>query len=666
MKNIFVLFFSFFVATSIISAQNQNTSSKKGSYQCSQRKSNQKWSNIDGTKSQNSPKHKFDVLNYELNLDLYNCYTGSFPSSFYASNNITFRVDTALNSINLDAVNSSLVIDSVRLNGISFTHNLDILSITLDRIYNPGEIANVKIYYHHLNVADGNFYTGNGFVFTDCEPEGARKWFPCWDKPSDKAKVDITAKVPHNVKLASNGRLADSIHSIDTINYHWISNDPVATYLTVITSKVNYNLDIVYWHKISNPNDSIPLRFYYNQGEDPTPMEAILPAMTTYYSNLFGEHPFEKNGFAALDSQFPWGGMENQTLTSICPNCWQEWLIAHEYAHQWFGDMITCATWGDIWLNEGFATYIENLWIEHTSGYAAYKVEVDNDANYYLGNNPGWPNANLAWSVTTPPLGTLFNYAVTYCKGASILHQMRYVMGDSLFFSSIKAYATDTANFRLKNATIPDFMSKINQVSGQNWDWYFNEWLYNANHPVYNNIYSINNLGSGNWNVIFHANQVQTNAPFFKMPIELKIHFADGTDSIVKVMNDLNNQYFTFAYGKQPLSLIFDPNNQIVLKEATLILSAKSETRENLSFLKIEPNPASNIVYATYFLKEKSKVSISITDVTGNIVLELANPSNDKNNNKVEINVSNLKNGTYFFNLSSDNQKIVKKMLIIK
>ena len=86
--------------------------------------------------------------------------------------------------------------------------------------------------------------------------------------------------------------------------------------------------------------------------------------MTTY-SELFGEHPFEKNGFATLNNQFVWGGMENQTLTSLCPNCWDEGLISHEFAHQWFGDMITCATWADIWLNEGFATYTEALWLEH-------------------------------------------------------------------------------------------------------------------------------------------------------------------------------------------------------------------------------------------------------------------------------------------------------------
>jgi aminopeptidase N len=570
-----------------------------------------------------------------------------------------------LSSINLNASNSSIVIDSVTMNGLSFLHISDILTINLDGTYNPGQVANVKIYYHHLNVADGAFYTGNGFVFTDCEPEGARKWFPCWDKPSDKATLDITIKTPDNVKLGSNGRLADSTHVVNSIYYHWISNDPIATYLMVITSKADYNLDIVYWHKISNPLDSIPLRFYYNDGENPVPMETVLPIMTTHFSNLFGEHPFEKNGFAALDSQFPWGGMENQTLTSICPNCWDEWLIAHEYAHQWFGDMITCGNWGDIWLNEGFATYTEAIWLEYTSGPAAYKADIDNDAAYYLSNNPGWANADPAWSITTPPLGVLFNYAVTYCKGAAILHQMRYVMGDSLFFYSIKEYASDTANFKLKNSVIPDFMTKINQASGQNWDWYFNEWLYNANHPVYNNTYSFNNLGGGNWNALFVAKQVQTNAPFFKMPIELKIYFLNGTDTTIKVMNDLNNQLFAFNFTKQPTSLDFDPDNQIVLKEASLVLNTNELVESNIVNFSIEPNPFTLRTTINYELTSNTEISIEIFDSNGKKVKVLSKKSEQKGKHSIEFYPENLKAGTYYCELKTKENSTIKKMLII-
>ena len=132
--------------------------------------------------------------------------------------------------------------NAVSLSGVSFTHASNIVTINLDRTYNPNEIVNVRIDFQHLNVTDHSFYTGNGGVFTDCEPEGARGWFPCWDKPSDKATLDLTVKVPANAKLGSNGKLMDSTITGDSLFYHWRSRDNIATYLMVMTGKVNYNL----------------------------------------------------------------------------------------------------------------------------------------------------------------------------------------------------------------------------------------------------------------------------------------------------------------------------------------------------------------------------------------------------------------------------------------
>ncbi|MDP2362740.1 MAG: M1 family aminopeptidase, partial [Ignavibacteria bacterium] len=380
MKNFLLTVLYLSLSAQILFAQDSNSSGKGAEY-CYQSKIHTL--NVDPSfKVTADIQHSFDAINYKLNLDIYNCFISPYPKSFTGSVILTFQVDSTLNYIKLNAVNSSLVIDSVRLAGVSFTHTSNILTINLDRTYNIDETAQVKIYYKHNNVSDGALYVSNGFLFTDCEPEGARKWFPCWDKPSDKATFDLTVRVPATVKLGSNGRLADSTRNVDTIYYNWISNDNVATYLMVMTGKVNYNLDIVYWQKISNPNELVPIRFYWNAGENVSSlnnMKIKVPQMMTAYSVLFGEHPFEKNGFATLNNQFVWGGMENQTLTSLCPNCWDESLIAHEFAHQWFGDMITCATWADIWLNEGFATYTEALWLEHLYGYSSYKSDILSD-----------------------------------------------------------------------------------------------------------------------------------------------------------------------------------------------------------------------------------------------------------------------------------------------
>ncbi|MEI7727143.1 MAG: M1 family metallopeptidase [Bacteroidota bacterium] len=517
-----------------------------------------------------SVPHTFDVLKYTLNLNLYQCYFSPFPKNFNASNLIRFRVDSALSVLKLNAVNSSLIIDSVRMAGVSFTHENDFLTITLNRTYLPGEIAEVKIYYRHQNVEDGALYASGGMLFTDCEPEGARRWFPCWDKPSDKALLDLTAKVPATVKFASNGKLMDSVFSADTVTYHWASIHNVATYLVVMTSKINYNLDIVYWHKLSNPADSVPMRFYYNTGEAGVDgAKAVIRTMTDWYSQHFCEHPFQKNGFATLNTDFAWGGMENQTLTSLCPNCWGQSLLAHEYAHQWFGDMITCDTWADIWLNEGFATWTENFWWERSSGYSAYKSQINNDAASYLGGNPGWPISDPSWATTTPDINKLFNYAITYAKGACVLHLLRYTLGDPLFFASMQAYANDT-NLRFHSATIADFNNKVNTIAGGNYDWFFNQWIFAPNHPVYANQSCFENLGSGNWEVRFLARQTQSNAPFFQMPVILKIHFQDNTDSLIRVMNTHNYQEFSWVFAKQPTAFTFDPGNEIVLKQATL------------------------------------------------------------------------------------------------
>ncbi len=565
--NVFVLVLTLFISSTLYS---QNFQNKKAAEICSFKKQNSK---ILLDKSPNTPRHSFDVLNYEMNFDIYNCFISPYPKSYTSSEIITFKVDSTLNTIKLNAMNMSLVIDSVRMAGASFTHLSDILTITLDATYNAGDTVSAKIYFHHKNIADDAMFVRNGMVFVDCEPERARYWWPCWDRPSDKALLDITFRVPTTVTLGSNGRLQDSTAIGNALYYHWISRDPISTYLVTFAGKVNYQLDIVNW---VSPTTGLttPIRFYYNEGEDPSYAESIIGEMTTYFSETFCEHPFEKNGFATLNQDFQWGGMENQTLTTLCPNCWGESLVAHEFAHQWFGDMITCATWADIWINEGWATFSEALWKEHTGGYANYKQEIDDDASAYMYSNPGWPISDSAWLATTPDLNTLFNYSITYAKGACVLHLLRYVLGDAAFFNVIHQYAADTQNFKYGNATIMDFAAKVNEVTGENYDWFFEQWIFQPNHPKYTNKYMIVDQGNGNWAVRLLVRQSQTDAGFFKMPVEVKINFADGTNSIVNLTNDKNRQVFTLYFTKQPQTLQFDPNNQIVLKTASTASSS--------------------------------------------------------------------------------------------
>lgn len=638
----------------VIASPAQITQNEKGAQLCSHKKSSSGYQ-LREINSENSPRHKFDVLNYSLSFDLWHNFQDPYPQTFNANEVITFKVDTALNFIKLNAVNTSLLIQSVSLAGSSFTHNQDTLTITLNRIYYAGEIAEVGIKYSHKDVEDNAFNVNGGFVFTDNEPEGARKWFPCYDRPSDKATVDITAKVPGNVLLGSNGRLADSVTVADTTWFHWISRDPVATYLTVMSARADWNLDIVYWDRPSTPGDPMPIRFYYNIGENPYGMEQLIPEMASYFSENYGEHPFEKDGFASLNNEFAWGGMENQTLTNICPGCWYESLICHEFAHQWYGDMISPGTWADIWLNEGFATWSEAFWYESYGGYSAYKNEIDYDASVYLSNNPGWAVYVPEWAINTPDNGILFNYAITYCKAACVLHMLRYSLGDELFFPALYDYATDTANFKYKNAITDDFQAKMEESTGEDLEWFFSTWVKQPNHPVYQNEYNIHNNGNGTWNVNFLANQVQTNADFFPLPVEIFIYFIDGSDTTMRVMNDVNQQVFSFAFDKQPTNVYFDFHNAIVLKQASLVVGIEEKNigEQAFSLQQNFPNPVINQTTFTYSIPENSQVSLVLYDMTGKKVLDLANEMQSLGTHVLTTDLSELESGLYLCRLST-------------
>lgn len=663
MKKIF--FTLTILAFCIASLHAQHKTFSNGAEMCSYKKSLS--TNLVGNsfRSPNAPKHAFDVLKYTLNIDLVNCLKVPYPNGFEADVKVLFRVDTALNQIVLDANNQSLNINGVQSNGISFTHVANKLTIQLDRTYNPGEEAEVHIFYTHADIYDGAFYASDGFVFTDSEPEGARKWFPCYDKPSDKATTDITAKVPVGARLGSNGKLQDSIVDGNTISYHWVSRDPVATYLTVLTASNNFNLDIVNW---TNPNTSevIPIRFYYNNLEDPSYIKSIIGDMTTLYSTKFGDHPFEKNGFATLNDEFAWGGMENQTLTSLCPNCWSESLVAHEFAHQWFGDMITCATWADLFLNEGFATWTEAYWFENRQGYAFYKNKMYSYAQNYFNGNPHWAISSPSWAVTTPSVNVLFNYSITYMKGSCVMHMLRYTLGDSVFFPALKAYATDTIDFKFKSATIEDFKNKMEVESGQELDWFFDQWIYKPDHPIYRNVYGITSGEKGNWMVHFAAKQEeQAFLPYFQMPLELLISFDDGSDSLLRVFNSFNGQVFAFEFDKEPVLVEFDPNNDILLKAGSTITGKYDEiaSKQN-SNLSISPNPFLTDTKAVLNIEKPIFATLELYNSIGVKIRTISEKYYQAGIQFIEIESDGLKNGIYFVVLRTANHaesvKIIK------
>lgn len=612
-------------------------------------------------------RHSYDVQKYSLDIDLYHCFLTPYPRTFTARVFITLKVDSALQTIRLNAVNNSLIIDTVELPGFTFTHENDTLTVFCDRTYQPGEILEIPVRYRHKHIADNGFYVGYGVVYTDNPPEGARKWLPCWDRPSDKALWELKAKVPLSARLGSNGYLADSLITGDTIIYHWKTIHPVATYLITFTSRINYAIKQSYWHRQANPSDSIPVRLYYRPGEIITATDTALTAITNFFASRFGDYPFEKIGFATQNSTFPWGGMENQSMVILQPNGFTDiQLVAHEHAHQWFGDLITCGTWADVWLNEGFATYCQHLWLEHSEGYLAYKSSMNTIASSYLGANPGWPLYHPEWAIKTPPGGHLYNTAITYYKGACVLYQLRDVLGDSLFFEVMKSYATDP-RLMYGIAFTEDFVTIAEKASGKDLNWFFDQWVYSPDHPVYQNTYQIDSTEDNHWRVALTIRQTQTNTVFFKMPVRILFRFTDQSDTLVAIHNDTNPQEFAFHFTKKPVELVFDPYRNILLKQATTVLGTPENQGLTKSFLfQNEPNPFSERTMVRYRVEKSGPVIISVIDAQGKKVMEPVNRIHLPGSYRLTIERGSMEPGIYFLKMETTDHFEKIKMVVIR
>ncbi|MFC2101385.1 M1 family aminopeptidase [Bacteroidota bacterium] len=609
-------------------------------------------------------EHSYDVLQYKLEVDLYDNYATPYPKTFTAVETITFRVDSTLNSIQLNAISTSLEIDAVGLAATSFTHANDTLTLNLDQTYNPGSVVEVKVWYHHLNIADAGLYVSAGFCFTDFPPEGARKVFPCWDRPSDKATWDLTAKVPVTVRLGSTGYLADSTIVADTLWYHWVSDNQVATYLITWTSYNNWNINVSYWNSIYNPNDSVPIWLYKKPTENITTAVTSIPLITDFFAEKFGAYPFSKIGFATITT-FPWGGMENQTMVNLRPNGYtDEPLIAHEHSHMWFGDLITCGTWADIWLNEGFATYCAQLWLEEKSGYSSYKNKMNSLANSYLSGNPGWPLYNPEWAIQTPSANALYNVAVSYNKGACVLFQLRYVLGDSMFFEVMNAYSTDT-NFTYKCAVTEDFVAVTNEVTGEDYNWFFDEWVYAPNHPFYENVWEMEDMGGGQFKIILEMTQTQTNTVFFKMPIEVLVEFNDGTDTIVTGWNDTNPQTLEWIFTKYPTNVTFDPNRNILLKHGTTVVGEREMEPSGFFLNQNSPNPFGDQTSISYTVKNEGNIRITLLDPSGKSLKTLVDRLHTPGKYRYQLCGETLASGVYLCKMEAGDSvrtiKLVKK-----
>ncbi len=473
-----------------------------------------------------------------------------------------------LGTISLDLMNT-LIVDSVRVGGVktSAVQYSSYFDITLDKLYDLGELITVEVFYRGVPGSSGfgsfefSSHLGTPYVWTLSEPYGAKDWWPCNDHPLDKAdSSDIIVTCDSAFKVGSNGKLISVVNNGDgTSTHYWQHRYPVSSYLISI-ALTNYS-SFSNWFKYT-PTDSMEVLNYVLPENLSSAMAGLPKAVDglQIFSDLFGLYPFisEKYGHA----QFGWGGgMEHQTMTSL--GGFSEGLVIHELAHQWFGDMITCRTWPDIWLNEGFATYLEVLYQEKKYGTSSYWSRITSHMS-------SAKNAVGSIYVTdTTNIGTLFNWNLVYAKGATVLHMLRHVIGDTMFFRSMYNYANDM-RFKYGTASTDDFQSVCETTSGQNLDYFFNEWVYGEKYPNYTYGWT-SEPSAGGYTLTIGLSQTTgtANPTFFTMPIDFKI-FASGWDTTVVLFNDQLTQTFSFDVSHQPTSVQLDPQGWILKTKDTL------------------------------------------------------------------------------------------------
>ncbi|MBI5805407.1 T9SS type A sorting domain-containing protein [candidate division TA06 bacterium] len=516
--------------------------------------------------------HQYDVLKYRLAVDL-----PMTNDSLYGHQDILAIRKTTGDSLTLNCVR--LEVDSVKLDGSHTGYSLsaDTLFLTADfASVGVGQSFNLEVFYRGGNFSKNGVWS-NGYYwfkqgvargtstdtlhtlgYTMSEPQDARAWMPCFDEPWDKADsgCSISITLPDSFAAASNGLLQDTLRSGDRLTWRWQEDSAIATYLMCFTAS-RYAMWSDTAHLASGR--AVPLN-YFIWPEDSALSRivfATVPGITSLYDSLFHDYPFCKYGMAVVYPVY-FGGMEHQTMTTIS----RSWLlgnvqkgVVHELAHMWYGDLVTCGTWPDIWLNEGFASYLEAV---------HYEWETDSLPGNYM-NRWFWRalsgTANL-YPIYNPPENLWFDYPLVYNKGAWVLHGLRWVMGDTAFFPMMRAYADSFAN---GNAITTDFQRIGEQHHSSSLQWFFDQWVYRAGHPIYSTAIYYKTQGDSN-SAWVKLRQTSTTGELYKMPLALACSTSAGFDSVTVVWDSLTSQDF-LVYDDQPVAGIkLDPDSW-VLKE---------------------------------------------------------------------------------------------------
>ena len=448
----------------------------------------------------------------------------------------------------------SLSVDSVLLDGQRINFKTENQRIVIP-VENSVDTTLVAVFYHGRPANDGfgGFFFGSRTIWTVGEglytnpPSMFRYWAPSHDEPSDKATLDMKVTVPQPLQVVSNGLLVSATGNPEnkTTTFYWKESHPIATYLIAVSiDKYAVFTD----NYISVSGDTIPLQFYVYPKNLERAQEdwKDTAKMIAFFESKFVPFPFDKYGMVEVPMR---GAMEHQSMTSyssglITGDHRYDYIVAHELAHQWWGDMITCDSFHHIWLNEGFATYCEALWAERVHGHAALHTVMG--YNKYMG--PG------TIYVKDTGKDDIFSGALSYAKASWVLHMLRHVVGDTTFFSILREYYQ---RYQYKTATTEQFRDVCEDISGKDLHTFFHQWIYESGHPEYEYLWKAEKIAEEQYKVSGMINQTQTDGPVFKMPIDITIK-TESADTTIVFTDTTASAPFAFTINSKPTGVVLD------------------------------------------------------------------------------------------------------------
>ena len=629
-------------------------------YLCSHEKSASRWQAQNSTLNQN--QEKIDIKFYELNLDI------DFNSSRLRG---SVTVNGVIGNIYPDFIEldlyDNMTVDSILQNNIPilYLHENDMLKIPISDITLDDEnLFSLTIFYQgtpdHCGAGGFKFdeHQNIGHVWTLSEAYCARSWWPCKDDPSDKAdSVNIIISVPLDPAyiVASNGLLSSTTINNNKKTYFWKERYPITTYLVSLAIYPYTKWVDQYVSPISSDTMLIEHYVFPDRYEASYPNYSLTKDMLSFFSELFGEYPFISEKYGHAD--FTWGGgMEHQTLSSM--GSFSQNLMVHELGHSWWGNLITCKTFNDIWLNEGFARYCQALWAEHMYGREAYFDFMNNHAYY---------GAGTIYVENPSSNSQIFSAGLSYNKASWVLHMLRHKVGETMFFDILKSYASNDS-LSYNAASTSDFQKVCEDISGLDFEQFFQQWIYGEKYPKYE--LSWWHEGNGIYNV--KIDQVQS-YNFFSMPIDLKFSGSAGpmlVDTTIVIENNNSSQLYEFSgFNFLVENVMLDPENWI-LKEATYSVNEIDNILpDRVEVEKAFPNPFNSKVKLSFYINPQygdTHVNVNIFDLRGKIVESLIDNEFIPGYHTTFWNANGKSSGVYFIQLATDNYIDSQKILFLK